>query len=121
MRPPGAGRSCAARARRRPWAYCPSSSARAFTSYLGQRPQLYDRLAEAYPGQLRALLQWGLPHRDRLVRAAGVSAGELSRYMIDELARVVDMATVALLHAYLPDPELGPMAVEAIRTIERRL
>jgi len=93
----------------------------AFGSYFDQRPQAYDRLAEAYPDQLRALLQWGLPHRDRLVRPAWVSAGELSRYMIDELARVGDMATVALLHAYLPDPELGPMAVEAIRTIQRRL
>ena len=41
--------------------------------------------------------------------------------MIGELGRVGDMATVALLHAYLPDPELGPLAVEAIRTIERRL
>jgi hypothetical protein len=41
--------------------------------------------------------------------------------MIDELGRVGDPATVALLHAYLPDPELGPLAVDAIRTIERRL
>jgi len=96
-------------------------SARAFGSYFDQRPQAYDRLAEAYPDQLRAPLQWGLPHRDLLVRPAWVSAGELSRYMIDELARVGDMATVALLHAYLPDPELGPLAVEAIRAIERRL
>jgi hypothetical protein len=94
--------------------------ARSLGSYLDQRSQLYDRLAEAYPDQLRALLQWALPHRDQLVRPAWVSAGELSRYMIDELGRVGDMATVALLHAYLPDPELGPMAVGAIRTIERR-
>jgi hypothetical protein len=41
--------------------------------------------------------------------------------MIGELGRVGNMATVALLHAYVPDPELGPLAVEAIRTIERRL
>jgi hypothetical protein len=41
--------------------------------------------------------------------------------MIGELGRVGDMATVALLQAYLPDPELGPLAVEAIRTIQRRL
>jgi hypothetical protein len=100
---------------------CIIHRARAFGSYLDQRPRPYDRLAEAYPDQLRALLQWGLPHRDRLVRPAWVSAGELCRYMIGELGRVGDMATVALLHAYLPDPELGPLAVEAIRTIERRL
>lgn len=48
-------------------------------------------------------------------------AGDLSRYMIGELGRAGDMATVALLHDYLPDPELGPLAVEAIRTVERRL
>jgi hypothetical protein len=40
-------------------------SARALGRCLDQRPQPSDRLAEAYPDQLRALLQWGLPHRDR--------------------------------------------------------
>lgn len=46
---------------------------------------------------------------------------ELPRYMIGQLGRVGDAGTVALLHAYLPDPDLGAMAVEAIRTIEHRL
>jgi hypothetical protein len=96
-------------------------SARALGSYLDQQSQLYDRLAEAYPDQLRALLQWGLPNRDRLVQTAMGWPGELSRYMIGELGRVGDMATMALLHAYLPDPEFGPLAVDAIRRIERRL
>ena len=50
-----------------------------------------------------------------------VPLGELPRYMIGQLGRVGDAGTVALLHAYLPDPDLGPVAVEAIRTIERRL
>jgi hypothetical protein len=92
-----------------------------FGSYLHQRSQPYDRLAEAYPDQLRALLQWGLPNRDRLAPTAGGWAGELSRYMMGELGRVGDLATVTLLHAYLPDPEFGPLAVDAIRRIERRL
>jgi hypothetical protein len=95
--------------------------ARATSSYVHQRPRTHDRLAAAYPDQLRELLQWGLPNRGRLVRAAWVSAGELSRYIIGELGQVGDTATAALLHAYLPDPELGPLAVEALRTIERRL
>ena len=46
---------------------------------------------------------------------------DLSGYVIRELSHVGDADTVALLHAYLPDPELGPLAVNAIRTIERRL
>ena len=46
---------------------------------------------------------------------------DLPSYIIGELGRVGDAETVALLHAYLPDPDLGPLAVKAIRTIERRL
>jgi hypothetical protein len=83
----------------------------------------YERLIRAYPDQVRALLQWGLPNRARLVptiEKLGLDR-DLPNYMIGELGRVGDAGTVALLHAYLPDPDLGPVAVEAIRTIERRL
>jgi hypothetical protein len=83
--------------------------------------QPYERLISAYPDQVRFLLQWGLPNRTRLVPAMRVAHDELPRYMIGQLGRVGDAATVALLHAYLPDPDLGAGAVEAIRTIERRL
>jgi hypothetical protein len=48
-------------------------------------------------------------------------ARELSSYMIGELGRLGDTGTVALLHSYVSDRELGPLAVTAIRTIERRL
>jgi hypothetical protein len=96
-------------------------SAEALGSYADRGTPEYERLIKAYPDQVQALLQWGLPNRTRLVPITWVSPGEVPRYMIGELGRVGDAGTVALLHAYLPDPDLGPVAVEAIRTIERRL
>jgi len=95
--------------------------ASAIGSSIHRTSQPYDQLVEAYPGQIRALLQWGLPNRGRLVSTMQLPARELAGYMIGELGRLGDTGTVALLHAYLPDPELGPAAVKAIRTIERRL
>lgn len=83
----------------------------------------YERLISAYPDQVRALLQWGLPNRARLVPTIERLGPDrdLANYMIGELGQVGNAVTMALLHAYLPDPGLGPVAVEAIRTIERRL
>ena len=74
-------------------------------------PQPYGRLVETYPDQIRALLQWGLQNRDQLVPTMRLPACELSSYMISELGRVGDTGTVALLHSYVPDRELGPLAV----------
>jgi hypothetical protein len=48
-------------------------------------------------------------------------ARELTGYMFAELGRVGDAGTMVLLHEYVPDRELGPLAVQAIRVIERRL
>ena len=90
-------------------------------SFVHRTPQPYGRLVETYPDQIRALLQWGLRNRDRLVPTMRLPTRELSGYIIGELGRVGDTGTVALLHAYVPDRELGPLAVKAIRTIERRL
>lgn len=92
-----------------------------FGSFVHSTPQPYGRLVETYPEQIRALLQWGLQNRDRLMPTMRQPARELSSYMIGELGRLGDTGTVALLHSYVPDGELGPMAVTAIRTIERRL
>ena len=98
-------------------------SANVLGSYAHPAAAPYERLISAYPDQVRALLQWGLPNRARLVptiERLGLDR-DLPNYMIGELGRVGNADTVALLHAYLPDPDLGPVAVEAIRTIERRL
>ena len=96
-------------------------SAHALGSPADRGCQPYERLISAYPDQVRALLHWGLSNRTRLVPAMREPHDELPRYMIGQLGRVGDAGTVALLHAYLPDPDLGAMAVEAIRTIEHRL
>jgi hypothetical protein len=96
-------------------------SASALGSFAGRGPRPYERLIKAYPDQVRALLQWGLPNRGQLVPTMRMPPGDLPRYMIGELGRIGDAGTVALLHAYLPDPDLGRLAVEAIRMIERRL
>jgi hypothetical protein len=92
-----------------------------FGSFVHSTPQPYGRLVEAYPDQIRALLQWGLQNRDQLVPTMRLPARELSSYMIGELGRLGDTGTVALLHSYVSDRELGPLTVTAIRTIERRL
>jgi hypothetical protein len=98
-------------------------SANVLGSYAHPAAAPYERLISAYPDQVRALLQWGLPNRARLVPTIERLGPDrdLPNYMIGELGRVGNAGTVALLHAYLPDPDLGPVAVEAIRTIERRL
>jgi hypothetical protein len=89
-------------------------------AFVGGTRQPYGRLVDAYPDQIRALLHWGLPNRDRLLSTMRLPARELPGYMIGELGCVGDTSTLALLHTYVPDRELGPLAVEAIRTIERR-
>jgi Nuclease-related domain len=95
-------------------------SATALRPFAGPGPQQYERLISVYPDQVRALLQWGLPNRGRLVPTMRMPTDELPRYMIGELGRIGDAGTVALLHAYLPDPDLGHLAIEGIRMIERR-
>ena len=92
-------------------------------SYAHPAAAPYERLISAYSDQVRALLQWGLPNRDRLVPTIERLGPDrdLPNYMIGELGRVGNAGTVALLHTYLPDPDLGPVVVEAIRTIELRL
>ena len=95
-------------------------SATALGPFAGPGPQPYERLISVYPDQFRALLQWGLPNRGRLVPTMRMPPGELPRYMIGELGRIGDAGTVALLHAYLPDPDLGHLAIEGIRMIERQ-
>lgn len=89
--------------------------------FRGGTRQPYGRLVDAYPDQIRALLHWALPHRDRLLSTMRLPTRELPGFMIGELGYVGDTSTLALLHTYLPDRELGPLAVEAIRAIERRL
>lgn len=82
---------------------------------------VHEELLSRYPQQLRQLMEWGLPNRDKLVsQFPPVDPGGRDRYMIDVLSAVGDARTRSLLQHYLPDPNLGPSVVEAIRNLERR-
>lgn len=85
------------------------------------KPSVHDQLVQAYPHQLRDLLQWSIAHRDQLTTCFRSEDGQRrDRYFLDTLGRVGDAATATLLRNYANDAALAGAAALAIRAIERR-
>ncbi|MBS1691174.1 MAG: ATP-binding protein [Actinobacteria bacterium] len=81
-------------------------------------------LLDAYPDQIRGLLQWALTHRDELPggRQEWDPMGGTSTYAVRVLGLVGTATTADLLrHHYVHDPDLGRAAVEAVHAIDARL
>nr|WP_162131316.1 hypothetical protein [Mycolicibacterium chubuense] len=77
----------------------------------------HDLLVTAYPEQIRTLLEWVLIHRDQV---AGWPEPNIAEYLIETLSKVGVESTAAMLRHYVPDTEIGPAAITAIKAIETR-
>lgn len=81
----------------------------------------YHTLLTAYPDQVRLLLEWALPRRDKLDLPHRHAVWNLGRYLIHALGEVGTTETADLLRThYVHDSELGHDAVDAVRTIDSR-
>jgi hypothetical protein len=80
----------------------------------------HSRLLKAYPSGCRRLLEWGLRHRDQVGESVrGSDPIGRAQYMVRTLGTVGDAGTAALLRSHASDPDIGEVAVAAIRSIER--
>ncbi|WP_370500237.1 NERD domain-containing protein [Mycolicibacterium sp. jd] len=77
----------------------------------------HDLLLDAYPEQVRTLMQWALTHRGELKEWPDP---HIERYVVDTLGRVGVAATAEMLRHYVDHPDLGPSAIAAIKAIESR-
>jgi Nuclease-related domain len=85
------------------------------------RPSVHDWLMQAYPDEVRRLLEWGLAHRDELTTSfPHVNTDERQQYIVRTLGHVGRASTAVLLRDYLANPALAGEAVTAIRQIEQR-
>jgi hypothetical protein len=77
----------------------------------------HDLLLNAYPDQVRTLMQWALTHRDQLKEWPDPG---IHRYVVASLGRVGVQATADMLRHYVHHPDLEQAAVAAIKAIETR-
>ncbi|MGH3623131.1 MAG: hypothetical protein ACRDQ5_15265, partial [Sciscionella sp.] len=81
----------------------------------------HDRLLAAYPGQLQALLEWALAHRDEVASVQPrFMHQQVEQYIFHALGYLGTPSTAAMLRHYTLDTEVGEHAVDAIREIEGR-
>lgn len=79
----------------------------------------HQLLVETYPDEMRRLLEWGLVHRESLTSLLPQWRGaDRAQYMVKTLGAVGNLSTAALLRGYLPDPDLGPAVVAALRQLD---
>jgi hypothetical protein len=76
-------------------------------------PLLLGRFAS----EVRTILEWALQHRDQLPQAIG--GRDRTRYIVETLGMIGTPATADLLRRYVHDPDVGDLAVRAIRRMER--
>lgn len=89
--------------------------------YTHRQQPLYQLLLEAWPDQVRQLLEWGVANPDRVVATFDNGPSwDGRRQLVSDLALVGDDGTVALLQAYLNDPEVGAEAVATVRALQHR-
>lgn len=79
----------------------------------------YVILAASAPTEVRRLLEWGLRHPEQIPEAAHLRGDPhgRQRFVIQELGRLGDDDTAALLEPWAADPDLGKSAVEEIRRL----
>lgn len=75
-------------------------------------------LRESWPSEVRGTLEFGLKHVERLPSIfRGGSPAETRACLIRQLGALGDPASIPILEGLVDDPELGSLAVEAIRSI----
>jgi hypothetical protein len=76
-------------------------------------------LGDAFRDELRSILEFGLRHRERLTTAFDDLRGdELLRFLVRWLGTVGDRETVRLLEGWCNSPEVGLIAIEAVRRLK---
>lgn len=82
---------------------------------------LFDRFREP----IREILEGALDSRDSLATIFSRGTSRISKqhpaFIIATLGNVGDSSTIGLLEAFLDSPDLGPVAVEAVRKLKARL
>lgn len=73
-------------------------------------------LLDLYPEEMRTVLEWALQHRDRLATTPG--RRDRDAYIVTTLGVVGSRATADILRRYVHDPDLGALAVAAVRRLE---
>ena len=73
-------------------------------------------LLKRFAGEVRTILEWALQHRDQLPQTSG--SRDRTRYIIETLGMIGTAATADMLRRYVHDPDVGDLAVRAIRRIE---
>jgi hypothetical protein len=90
-------------------------------AYLGldERP-LIGQLLNAFPAEIRTILEWSLEHHDSLTSIFGDRrfGNELAEKIVDLLGYVGDAGTVELLRTYTDDEALGRDAIRSLRMIQ---
>jgi hypothetical protein len=81
---------------------------------------VYARLVEAYPAQLRTLFEWGLDNWSQVQPAIGSRVHASRESLVQALGQLGDDRTRALLESHLEDPEISSAVVAAIGAIEAR-
>ncbi|WP_319463027.1 NERD domain-containing protein [Micromonospora sp. RTP1Z1] len=83
-------------------------------------PPLLQSIATTFPGKIRDIFEWSLTHRTELVAIFQHAFGDRDIRIVSILESVGDAGTVELLKRYVEDPELGRVAVSAIRRLQSR-
>jgi hypothetical protein len=89
----------------------------------GSRPSVFSLLCEHFQDEVRGLLEFGLQHRERLTSlflAYSRDAESLTSFLIRYLGEIGDNWSAHQLEAFADLPNLGGLAVEAIRRIDAR-
>ncbi|GLY38822.1 hypothetical protein Amsp01_048460 [Amycolatopsis sp. NBRC 101858] len=87
-----------------------------------ERKPVFGRLLNAFPEQVRAILEWSLRRRGELTSLFGErtpfhgSERQIDR-VISTLGHVGNADTVESLRQFVDDPALGPTAIKAIRKL----
>ena len=80
----------------------------------------YLRLTDAFPDEVRRLLEWGINHLDLITRTTPLSSYTVhAPFIIRELGRLGIRETAHLLEPWLADPQFGDEAASAIRRLRQ--
>lgn len=78
------------------------------------------QLTEDYPEQMRGLFEWALENFAEIPAYPFFLSGEAATFVISVLGDIGDENTPQALDIFIDDPEIGSIAVKAIRKINHR-
>jgi hypothetical protein len=85
--------------------------------YYQDSSSLIAAITAAFPGEIRPILEWGIGHPNATASLFPHVWEDRGRTLIGLLATVGDTDSCELLRAYVDDPDLGAMAITAIKSL----